>query len=355
MYRHLLVVICLLSLAGSARAVVFDLGGLEAFSVQNHVPDARSLGLGGAFTATAEGSAGAWWNPATPRQGRFASGGYLFQADAVLDDMEFEAHHGAVELGYLKLSALQAETETPHDMPWNPDYDTFYRQRLRQVGLSLDLAYVLIGEDTPLTLVVGANYKWLEEEWDPVSGDVPDQLEDMDFGVLLGWKSTLRRGGNGCDWWGWRLGAALLNADEARLGSETGSFGRALHRKLRVGLALEGRHGWTDRMGHPLRWLISAETTESMASDDGPSAPDGGWYRAGAELTLFDMIAGRIGYGQAGDDDPYGGTTYGASVIFDPRDLFLGLRLDYASRPIERPGEEVDRFDQWSASAWLKF
>ena len=348
-----------LVLAAPASAQLFEEVGAAAFPEQFTAPDARSEAMGLAYTAVAEGSAGLWWNPAAQLELRNVQVGW-HSAVQVLDSNDFTAMSAAFEMGYLRLGAYQSMFES--DLPGAID-DPFHvsnvKSRTRAGGIAIDLGRLIFGVETGIFASAGINFKSSEMKWDDA---VQAKANDRDLGIIVGTRRFL---GDSDDvhrgWVSWRLGAALVNTDRAWIefpGEDDSSSLRLLQRG-RVGLALEGRHGWRHDLGHALRWLLTADARKTKGGD--------GWkddtlMRYGAELTLLGLVSGRVGRVEYGAGSPINGTTYGGGLSYVPPGAFFGLRADYASVPHEGVAglkttlpAEPQRLDRYSLSVSLKF
>ncbi len=352
MKPFLILVVAVLIAAPASAADEYEAIFTNYFPVQYIAPDARSEGLGMAFTAVAEGPAGLYWNPATQLEGRTVTVGY-HMADQLLDDVKFSTLSAAVEVGYLRLGGWQSE------LSWD-DLDAF-KSLVRAGGIAMDVGRLIFGEETTLFASAGINFKKFETSWD---GETKAQATDKDLGLIVGTRLFL---GDSDDvhrgWVGWRLGCVLANVDEAVIESPDTQSGKAASSHLqqygRVGLAIEGRHGWHHRLGHPLRWLITADWQKSKLAD--------GWSdetlnRYGAEVILLGLVSGRVGQVDWSEDSVMNGTTYGGGLIFAPQGGRFGFRGDYASVPYA-PSikamisgfDETQRLARYSAAVWLDF
>ena len=137
-----LIVVALLAVSATA-ADEFEAIGSNYFFEQYMAPDARSEGLGMAFTAVAEGPAGLYWNPATQLEGRTVAVGY-HTADQLLDDLKFTTLSAAVEVGYLRLGGWQSELSLDDIIirtayPPPDDFVTDFKSRVRAGGIALDV------------------------------------------------------------------------------------------------------------------------------------------------------------------------------------------------------------------------
>ncbi|MBU0741368.1 hypothetical protein KKA85_05960 [bacterium] len=365
MKTYLVLVAAVLLAVPVTAAEDFEAIGTNYFFEQYMAPDARSEGLGAAFTAVAEGPAGLYWNPATQLEGRTAAVGY-HAADQLLDDLKFTTLSAAVEVGYLRLGGWQSELSRDDlfvRTAYLPDgaFVTDFKSRVRAGGIALDVGRLMFGEETTLLASVGVNFKKFKTSWD---GETSAQATDKDLGVIVGTRHFL---GDSDDvhrgWVGWRLGGALANTGEAEIefsgatgGSKTPST--RLRQYGRVGLAIEGRHGWHCRLGHPLSWLIAADWQKSKLAD---GWSDETFSRYGVEVTLLGLASGRIGRADASDATCVDGTTYGGGLTFAPPGSRFGFRGDYASVPYAPPASEAptlngaQRLARYSAAVWLDF
>ncbi|MBC8426131.1 hypothetical protein H8E07_18615 [bacterium] len=360
MKSNVVLVVLVLVLVSVACADEFERIYSDSFIGQAYAPDARSEGMGMAFTAVAEGPAGLFWNPATQLEGHTVAVGY-HRADHIIDTLEFSAIGAAVEIGYLRLGVYQ--NELTWDTVINTSYRktmSDYRSHVRVAGLAIDVGRLIFGEETTVFASAGVNFKSFESKWD---NETFAKASDKDAGFMLGTRLFLgdtddvHRG-----WVGWRLGGVLTNTDRAEVevnwaAIEDKADPLFVLQRGRVGLALEGRHGWHYSLGHRLRWLITADW-EKGRLDDGWS--DATVNRYGAELMLLGLVAGRVGQVDWGEGNYKNGMTYGAGLRFSPQGSHFGVSADWASVPYE-PTEYLgspfvkQRLDRYSAAAWLDF
>ncbi len=332
----------------------------DSFTGQAYAPDARSEGMGMAFTAVAEGPAGLFWNPATQLEGHTVAVGY-HQADQFIDDLKFSALGAAVEIGYLRLGAYQNE------LAWDTTTDTFdqgtledFRIHARAVGLAIDLGRLIFGDETTLFASLGVNFKTLESSWE---NETFAKASDKDAGFMFGTRFFL---GDSDDvhrgWVGWRLGGVLTNTDRAEVEIdwtviETKSAPLTLMQRGRAGFALEGRHGWHHGQGHRLRWLITADREKGRLDNEWSNSTVN---RYGAELTMFGLVSGRVGQVDWGEGHVKNGITYGAGLRLFPQIGRFGVRADWASVPYDPDLKSSDpivkkRLDRYSAAVSLDF
>ncbi|MBC8426903.1 hypothetical protein H8E07_22540 [bacterium] len=359
MKTHTALLAALLLMAPAVATGTFETISSIAFPEQYMAPDARSEAMGLAYTAVAEGPAGLWWNPAAQLELRNVSVGY-HQADQLSDGTEFTALSAAFEMGYLRLGAYQNmfSTSGAVDDLVDPLHIAGWNSRTRAGGIALDLGRLMFGEETTLFASAGINFKSFESKWVDVTNA---KASDRDLGVIVGTRQFL---GDSDDvhrgWVSWRLGAALVNIDRTALEFPADKAqALRLEQRGRVGLALEGRHGWRHGLGHALRWLLTADSQKSK-HDDGWS--NGTLTRYGAELTLLGLVSGRLGQVEHGEGSAWNGTTYGGGLSFVPPGAFFGVRADYASVPY---GQDVAvetahpdaprRLDRYSLAVSLKF
>jgi len=353
-------IILILVFVSAACANEFERIFLDSFIAQAYAPDARGEGMGTAFTAVAEGPAGLFWNPATQLEGYTVVVG-CHRADQVIDSHEFTALSAAFEIGYLRLGVYQNE------LAWDVTIDMSYRKamndfksRVRAAGLAIDVGRLIFGDETTVFASIGVNFKSLDTKW---NNETFAEASDKDAGFILGTRHFLgdtddvHRG-----WVGWRLGGVLTNTDRAEVEINWAAIEDkvdpiTLIQRGRVGLALEGRHGWHHRLGHRLRWLITADW-EKVNFDDGWS--DTTVNRYGAELTLLGLVSGRVGQVDRGEGHTRNGTTHGTGLRVFPQGSRIGIRADWASVPYELTGDlgspfVKKRLDRYSAAVWLDF
>jgi len=360
MKTHTALLAALLLVAPAVATGTFETISSIAFPEQYMAPDARSEAMGLAYTAVAEGPAGLWWNPATQLELRNVAVGYS-RADQISDNIEFNSLAGVFEMGYLRLGAYR-NALSAKDVDMGTALDPFHvaqwKSRVRAGGVALDLGRLMFGEETTLFASVGINFKSFESKWDDATHA---KASDRDLGVIVGTRRFL---GDSDDvhrgWVSWRLGAALVNIDRTALEfTAAKDLAIRLEQRGRVGLALEGRHGWRHGLGHALRWLLTADALKTR-HEDGWS--DDTLTRYGAELTLLGLVSGRVGQVEHGEGSAWNGTTYGGGLSFVPPGAIFGVRADYASVPY---GQDVAaktvipdasrRLDRYSLAVSLKF
>jgi len=349
MTKRLITIVAVLMCAAMAGADTFETVGMF---MSDMAPDARSEGMGQAFTAVAEGPAGQYWNPAAPIQGRTVTVGYHnadqtpeYLTDVSTFDLTYTALSAAAEVGFLRLGAWQRKlvlNDFTARTAYQPDgefiVDPWYR--FRAAGASLDLGRLLFGEESTVLASAGVNFKRFETG---SNGETTFETDDKDLGAMVGSRHYL---GDSDDvhrgWVSWRVGGVLVNADEAETLEQSG----------RVGVAVEGRHGWTYWLGHRIRWLLTADWQKTK---EGQDWSDETLARYGAELTMG-LVSGRVGRidasGMSAD-----GTTYGGGLVFaSPRTPF-GFRGDYASVPLAAADGlwEAQRLARYSAAVWVNF
>lgn len=159
-------------------------------------------------------------------------------------------------------------------------------------------------------------------------------------------------------WIGLKLAGVLLNTGRSGIDvpGDDGAAAPRLEQRGRLGLALEGHHGWHYRLGHVLSWLATADLDKSRPGDDWS---DETLVRAGAELTLYGLVSGRVGRIDRGDDSPYTGLAYGVGLRIAPLGRPIGVRGDWASMPYDPEGAVASlpyakqRLDRFSVAVWL--
>ncbi len=341
-----------------------------AFDLQDFLPDARAEGLGGAFVAVAEGSAGAWWNAGALPAGQTIEIGYLWtelpDLAFVVRGRQYTNFSLAAEYRHFRLGFSQGRyMSDPFTVrtPFDPEgSSTRIDQSQSQVGLSFDLAHYLLAAHPHLCLGFGLNYKHLSEEvlGEKFSGD------DLDVGMLLSWRHDLGGTSEGSGFLDFRGGVGLVNLTDATVSfegndNESHATGFRLGQRLRCGVAcvgailpgavLPGPDPPGFRQSYLLRWTLAADGEEMIGA---AGATRDFQSRIGAEAKIGEIISLRVGYRDAAGQEGWG---YGAGLGSDLGFAPAGVRFDYARVPSASNifvGEDEEE-DRYSVTAWAKF
>jgi hypothetical protein len=227
---------------------------------------ARSVGMGGAFVATADDPLGATWNPAGLVQQ--AQNTVTLETARYFENTSINALSFTVParrlptIGFTMLSLSSGEFERTNEL--NESMGTFEQS---------DMAFLFSASKafTP-RLSVGANLKVVRQELEAFSASGVG----ADLGVLFALTPRLK------------VGASVLNIGGPTLAAR--EIDEQFPMEMRAGLAMGFLNG---------RGLVSLEVDHR----DGPGAT----FRAGSELWIYDRFGLRAGYFE---DEPAGGFSY---------------------------------------------
>lgn len=350
-------------------------GSEGTFLSQFNVPDARSAGMGGAFTAVAEGPSAAWWNPGALPFGSTASVmpfSYTqpFPVLELLGDDHWQVsfggagHRGAVGAG-IHYGHLRYKSGDPRvSLTW--------REQIFRVGAGVDLAQLVAGEGSAVRCGVGATAKLLRKSFqgmgDNGSGmltefDTAGNTIDMDLGGLLVYSIDLPGPApadpkGGVSTLAFRTGVAARNVFDRKLeiDADAGPLGGG----LAAGLAVECALVDLPRYGYLLRGQVSFEE-EWRRKYDHPDEESGFLeYRSpigriGAEALFLDTFGVRVGHIDDARLDVHDwtwGVRVGTEMFTPPDRRRFGVAFDYADLPGYIVGGD-ERVSHYGVSGWF--
>ena len=339
-------------------------------------PEARSYGMGLAFTAIAEGPAAGFWNPAALG---LNSGFWLGKSEAQLvpdlaDDIWMRGKHFTLSAGgigfafyrnYLDYGKSPITTDSP-DI--DGSFDSY--EYINSFGLGVDLKHLgLFADNDNMQAALGANYRYFKV--DLVAGHTIPEIEvpaadtwDLDLGAM--WTGHLplpeftievpplfsglsSPDGSRYSSIGLRGGLVVKNVLAHEITFIDDEVVSPLGRFLHTGIAAEATLQSLPPFAHIVRVLVAWDRQSIME-------PDIDWvenYR-GFEINLLGIFSYRRGY----IDDPDGDITdsteghgFGFDFMFENW-LFtrLGFAYDYADVP---QAADLDRVDKESYSLWF--
>jgi hypothetical protein len=300
--------------------------------------DARSDGMGAAFTAVAEGAAAAWWNPAalpfgpgisvlpvssmdvTPQQrlgfGRSSREQSILYTSAA-----------ALRIGSVGVGAVYQEV----DRSWTSWRGTVTGSEFRaaRIGAGLDLSPRFFPDSQQFAWSLGGNLKWFGNE-SSVLGGVDDAVWDADFGTAFIYRPQPAAGSPReqlREEVAVRFGAVLVNAFDQEIQLATYDT-RPLGRSLRLGLA--GEIGGFDSPGRgpAVRFLVDVDWLQYL----GKVSDRESGMNMGVELELLRLVALRSGMISSYASGPSHG------VGLDSHDLLGRLRLQVDVARVGHPG-----------------
>lgn len=326
--------------------------------IQDIVPDARSQGMGRAFTAVAQGPWTAWWNPGALPLQRDLSVGYSYAqlvpgrgrdvwirsaaAARARNGIGCGVHFARLDYGKFTVTGPLGN-ETGQVEP----YETAIH-----LAAGVDLGRLIAGPTSPVAFGIGAAVKRLHLDYGRIGGiesevDVVATAHDVDVGLLAQWRVPIRSAGE-------------------EVGRVTASGGLHLRNQLGHEFEFEG----TDqpgRLGHFRRWGTSVAVGFGRHAKFGTLAeltvaydyaPRPGSLRRGREIRNFGLEVGVLRmlyyrYGKITDRtgdivDDTRSFGFGPDVFLDGNLKSLRLRYDYASIP---QASGLDRVKQHTFSA----
>ncbi len=342
-------------------------------------PDARSRGMGMAFTALAEGPSACFWNPGALGllDGLYLSPvSYAEIAPHFLDNAYLIAGGlaagsggwgGGVNINYLSLGQDILFDESGELID---DFRAWEYEAL--LGGGVDLFRLISGERRNIGLGLGMNLSmvhqklgeqfWLHSFSDSLSGATAFNL---DAGLLGAVRiplatstqppNTTDQAGDFADYVSIRFGLAMQNLLNKEIRPKGSSDGELMEQRMRIGIAAEAALFTlpsVSYLGPLFRGTLSADVDKSATySSEHPIV------RVGAEAGLFHLIALRLGYinDKSGDIKD---KTYGVGLGVDLRtgppgsSGSIGGRIDFASVP---QALELDRVNQVGLSLWARF
>jgi hypothetical protein len=336
------------------------LGGVGAIS-QTFPPDARSRGMGDAFTAIAVGPSACWWNPAALALGpsiAIAPASYSKLVPGLADDVWIYSAgaagsaHGigvGMNLNYLHYGESEYWSDNLMTLEEHSSHELVV-----QLGAGIDLVQFFAPENQNLHVALGGNLKRFSVDLAPsfLFGGELDKASawDIDLAGLTVLRVPLGTAAEGL-----RpaalvgsVGAVLSNAFDSKLDYGSGQKDR-VGRWVRLGVA-----GGFDLLDMPhLGYLASGR----LAADLTKLTDSGGGtvYNIGAEGTLLGIASLRVGYVND-EDGAVKDFSFGAGLGLELHELLglktLGGRLDWARIP---QAESLKRPNHYSASAWTSF
>lgn len=317
-------------------------------------PDARSQGLGRAYTAIAEGPATVWWNPGglALNDGMYGTPYSNFPLRPSNDGFEihsFELSGGRDGLGFgAHLHRMKHEEETFPNAMGVPIGRFQAYEYVGILGGGIDLNQRVLHGSPALALGMGAGLKIFHTKLAPANlalnhRDWQGTSWDLDLGGLAAYKIPLdapKPRGRGRDaFLEFRGGFTLHNALARNISYLDGEQDDPLGRELRTGAAV--RAGIIDVP--PLSYLLEATiSTERNWELDPDSGKPGNFY--GVEMTLLGLISARRGWirdDQGQTHDTIVGYGAGCDVALDEHRRF-GFRYDFASVPSANRFWETD-------------
>jgi hypothetical protein len=345
----------------SPAAAQLRLSFLPAMGI---VPDARSLGMGCAFTAVAEGPSAAWWNPG-------ALGIPSPWSVQVATDIGKSSWIGSDDLGVYALSAQFRGTGVAAHVVTLGEEDAFgFNQRRKRdslvhVGAGTDLAgRIGLGSPGRIRWGVGGAVKRYAISFRPGEFQTSQRSRasgiDADAGSLLAIRVPLGRD-RGADLFaprgptvpfaGLRAGAVLRGVFGSKVDLTTSPGGETLlDREMWTGVAVEaGTAGWK-RLGPVVAGTVSAEMKGDLENDgDSPTRC------LGVEVRILDLLSLR--YGETRDERwDFKGISRGVGLRIG-LPWRAGIRLDWARASVPHwiYWPEMGRGDlrQFSGSIWF--
>lgn len=334
----------------------------QGAAVQLFAPDARSRGMGRAFTAVAEGPQACWWNPGAlgllehiVTVSPWASAQLV---PSLADDVRLRSFgatgrvSGAGVGGHLTHLSYGETVAT--DVSGRVIGTVVPSEWMLLAGVGADAAAYAWPERREWGWGIGANFKLTHVNPAPSATGEPRHdatVWDADLGTLLCYRPPIGRLREADAPLELRAGAAIHNLlgreihvfEDSRLRSEP------LGQALRLGAAIECAWGRLPPFGHVLEGVVAIERNlpfgEFIFEEKATS-------HFGAEVSVLSLVAVRAGYAS----DPRGAIdswSWGAGVGADlhfarwPR---LGGRWDFASVPTA-----LDRVEYSMLSGWVGF
>jgi len=325
-------------------------------------PDARSQGLGRAYTAIAEGPSAIWWNPAGLAliDGLHGTPYARFPLQPAVDGYEIgalELSGGRNGLGFgahlhrMDYGRSEFRDETGRTLGRFEPYEY-----VGLLGGAIDLNQRAIHGSPALALGVGANLKMFHTKLAPARlaanhRDWEGTSWDLDLGGLAAYKMPLHAPaltGKGRDSFvELRGGATLHNALAREISYLEDGAKHSLGRELRAGAAV--RAGVMDLA--PLSYLVEATVSAERNWELEPvSGTPGDFY--GVEMTLLGIASLRHGWvrdDEGQTHDTITGYGVGCDVQMDEHRR-VGFRYDFASVP---SANEFGEADARTVSVWM--
>ncbi|MBU1701309.1 MAG: hypothetical protein KJ970_16780 [Candidatus Eisenbacteria bacterium] len=337
-------------------------------------PDARSQGMGRAFTAIAEGPSANWWNPGAlgiSRSFYFSPWSAARLVPDLADDVWMRTfgltgHYRGIGLGahvaYLSYGESPIVDGYGHAVG---SFDSW--EVVALLGAGIDVIQLMNPEQKNIRWGIGGNLKYFDLDLAPagaggVEGPATCSTWDMDLGTLMVLRLPLDVGADGNQsrssagtppsFIGIRGGYMLKNVLDHTLKFPSEDMRYPLMRFDRLGLAFELGFMHMPPLGYLIRWNVLTLDWENVYFD-------GSYYNRaidyrGTELTILGIFTVRHGYiddkeGEVTDD------TWGLGFGVDrSTEKFsrIGGRFDYASVP---QAEGLDRVSHYTLSFWIGF
>jgi hypothetical protein len=343
--------------------------GALAVIGQELAPDARSQGLGRAFTALAEGPAATWWNPAAlglQRGVHINPYSRVQLVPSLSDDIYFHSYGGTAEVGPVgvgfHLSNLDYGTHVVRDFAGNVIGEAHTYDRSYHIGVGTEMIALLRDGPSPLRVGVGGAVKIVNEQQLGSSGggDLEQQSTtfDVDLSALASYALPLSDVEGAMrpalDLRGGLMVANVFNRDQEfeTLGEDP--LVRRLHLSGAVGFHLSGFGPFARAFDAALcveRVSYSGNGSETIQQMDNDTSTS-----VGMEVELLGLVSARTGHlDDIGDIQSIEDWAWGFGVGGDfllTRPGRLGGRFDYAKIP-QVP--DLPRIEQYSVSIWLEF
>lgn len=376
-------------LAGFLVTIAVGLAGPEpawALPTESFPPDARSMGMGGAFTAIADGPFTFWWNPAGLALPQPLSFSLISRSELTpaIEGARYGYGFGASgNWGNLGLG-FGLTTMGPGG---SEDRAGFSSGRALWLAGGVDLIRTVAPSWRGLRWGVGATLKQMRElsgrGYGVICENIPSAW-NLDLGSILSYRLSRDRGGvepereppprprvinkyrrefvplrrtDRSAFVGLRCGLTLRNVFDRRSECVSGDFYRPLHPSLRLGAAAEGGLPVVHPWGPLLTGLFSAEEEIVHRRDDPLQTVTRRDYtvtRVGAEIGVLGILAARAGRVHDPDRE-IDGWSWGAGLgcdLWDPGKALgqLGARVDFASLPAAAGGT---RGEHWTFTFWV--
>jgi hypothetical protein len=357
-----------------------------ALPTESFAPDARSMGMGGAFTAIADGPFAFWWNPAglaLPQPLSFSPISRS-ELEPAIDGSRYgygfgaSGNWGSLGLGF-GLTTMGAGDAR--------DRAGFSSGRTIWLAGGIDVIRSVAPSWRGLRWGVGATLKQVRElsgrSYGVICESIPSAW-NLDLGSIVSYRLSRDSGGvepereppsrprvinkyrrefvpmhrtDQSAYAGLRLGLMLRNLLDRRSECVSGDLYRPLHPSLRLGAAAEGGLAVVHPLGPLLTGIFSMEEEIVHRRDDPLQALRHRDYtvtRVGAEIGLLGSLAARAGRVHDPDRE-IDGWSWGLGLgcdLWDPGKGLgqLGARVDFASLPA---AVSDARAEQWTFTFWV--
>ncbi len=375
--------------AGFVFALIVGLAAADvvrAHPTESFPPDARSMGMGGAFTAIADGPFAFWWNPAgltLPQPLSFSLISRSELAPAIEGSRYGYAFGASGNWGRLGLGFGL----TTMGAGGSQDRAGFSSGRTIWLAGGVDLMRTLAPSWRGLRWGVGATLKQMRElsgrSYGVICEDIPSAW-NLDLGSIVSYRLSRDPGGvvpereppprprvinkyrrefvplrrtDQSAYVGLRGGLTLRNVFDRRSECISGDYYRPLHPSMHLGAAVEGGLPVVHPFGPLLTGLFSAEEEIVHRRDDPLQADARRDYtvtHVGAEIGALGILAARAGRVHDPDRE-IDGWSWGLGLgcdLWDPGKGLgqLGARVDFASLPA---AAHETRAEQWTFTFWV--